>query len=1082
MLRSPSTSVEVVDVAGKDGEGSSSTKVESDPPISLYNTVWKDGMHRAIAVNRKYIAYYVRAKSGAAVRVINLETHNKTLLKGHSGVLVDIQFAATDVDVVATVDSDGLFIVWVLTEQGETITPYKLIQVSAEGPGPYRVVWNILSRGQELAMFSSGTVKVWQIGPVFQHAGQDTFIHEGQETHPISNFSAHLPEGRLGGGIFSVADGLGGENNGNEGVNDVSFSCGSPSGDQFVATAHSNGVVRVYKLDKSGATAGFGSYSCVKVIQLPGGGSADSVVFCYARGNGTGNGKMVLLTGSNDNTQFDLWDADSYAKIQSLALAPSAGAAPLGLRVHSDPNFNFVTLSALSTGLLFVLRLDASEGGDAQFTSLTTLPLLMPLLSMVVNSSSSEEAGDGDGSSQHELEIFGLSAKKIEKLSAKFTTAETQYFESGNAAGGAEAEAGAKELLPSLSGFTEQAAAAEEEEEEEEEDTTAAEAAMAAAALAASEAAAAAEETRAAEAAAAAEAEADAASAKAAQEQVAAAAAAKAADEKAAASAAAAAAQAAQAAAEAEAEAAAAAVAAAAAEAEAAAAAVAAAAAEAEAVAEATAAAAAAATATAAAAAATPVPTAARGGDGPGSAAVMAQLAMQTNALKQMMMASAAQTDSLKKMFAQQNVQATKITQLQALVEKQHKHIVQIKTDVLRSEVGVANKVETMFKKQLAEHSRELAAIRQQAAKTEAEKVKRLLKAITDTLSTSIGSKVSAAVAAETAKSVVPAITAALNDKVVGGKVTQALSMGFNAMNTSVRSYIPKLITSADVTQGLAKAVASAVAAPVTAAASAAFRNTVVPAVEGGCQEMFRQVDAQLGIVAGKVGGAGANTAAVEAVIKQTVADSYREQQMGIATLLAENQRASLQQLQSHEAYMTEIVKEQSASIIRSVGAGGGGGQEAASESAEAAAEEGVPSADEQISAAIAQGNYKDAFSKALGAQDLDVVMRLCKKVDATYLFSDESEPLTEPVILSLIAQLTTDLKDDTDFKIAYLQEATMKINSQDPQTREFIPMVLNPLHEALVEVVKLPTLAMATKTSITMLTREVKRLLNPGF
>lgn len=61
--------------------------------------------------------------------------------------------------------------------------------------------------------------------------------------------------------------------------------------------------------------------------------------------------------------------------------------------------------------------------------------------------------------------------------------------------------------------------------------------------------------------------------------------------------------------------------------------------------------------------------------------------------------------------------------------------------------------------------------------------------------------------------------------------------------------------------------------------------------------------------------------------------------------------------------------------------------------------------------------------------------MRLCKKVEPSFLFSVEPSPLTEPVILSLIAQLTTELNEDTDFKITYLQEATMKINPQDPQT-----------------------------------------------
>ena len=197
-------------------------------------------------------------------------------------------------------------------------------------------------------------------------------------------------------------------------------------------------------------------------------------------------------------------------------------------------------------------------------------------------------------------------------------------------------------------------------------------------------------------------------------------------------------------------------------------------------------------------------------------------------------------------------------------------------------------------------------------------------------------------------------------------------------MNTSVRSYIPKLITSADVTQGLAKAVAGAVQAPVTAAAAQAFRELVVPAVEGGCQEMFRQVNVQLKDVAAQsaavAAASGAGSAEIEGAVKRAVADGYREQQSGIATLLAENQRATLQQLQSHEEYMTNVVK--TARIGGGAGADGdgdgGGDGDSGSQLGSAAASGPVkPSADEQIDIAIAQGNYQDAFSKALGAQDL---------------------------------------------------------------------------------------------------------------
>jgi enhancer of mRNA-decapping protein 4 len=362
------------------------------------------------------------------------------------------------------------------------------------------------------------------------------------------------------------------------------------------------------------------------------------------------------------------------------------------------------------------------------------------------------------------------------------------------------------------------------------------------------------------------------------------------------------------------------------------------------------------------------------------------------------------------------------------------------------------------MKTQLAEHARDLAKARADAASVEKEKMGRLLKVITDTLSTSIATKVSAAVEAEGARSLVPAIAHALNDKVMSGKVTQALSMGFNQMNASVKSYIPKLITSADVTSGLAAAVAQAVKAPVVAAMTATFQQSVVPAVQSGCQEMFRQVDAQLGAVGETAAAAVAAAAAdgsnrlgsteeLEAIVGKKVAEGYRQQQAGIATLLAESQRATLQSLHAHAEAVVGIVKEGTASSVAMASAvqsamSGAGAAGAIGQKAAGAVGSSSPNppkeltSDEKVMLCVAQGKYLDAFSTALGAQDLAVVMRLCKKVEPSFLFSLEPMPLTEPVILSLIAQLTTDLKDDTDFKIAYLQEVRCAISNRESCTR----------------------------------------------
>lgn len=62
--------------------------------------------------------------------------------------------------------------------------------------------------------------------------------------------------------------------------------------------------------------------------------------------------------------------------------------------------------------------------------------------------------------------------------------------------------------------------------------------------------------------------------------------------------------------------------------------------------------------------------------------------------------------------------------------------------------------------------------------------------------------------------------------------------------------------------------------------------------------------------------------------------------------------------------------------------------------------------------------NYSDAFELALTAADLSVVIHACQKVEPEDLFPKDGSVLGQPVILSLIQQLSADLINDTDIKV----------------------------------------------------------------
>ena len=56
-------------------------------------------------------------------------------------------------------------------------------------------------------------------------------------------------------------------------------------------------------------------------------------------------------------------------------------------------------------------------------------------------------------------------------------------------------------------------------------------------------------------------------------------------------------------------------------------------------------------------------------------------------------------------------------------------------------------------------------------------------------------------------------------------------------------------------------------------------------------------------------------------------------------------------------------------------------------------------------------GNYNEAFKKALSLNDLSMVMLACQSVNPGQMFGQETCPLNQSVILSLIQQLSCNLQ-----------------------------------------------------------------------
>lgn len=109
----------------------------------------------------------------------------------------------------------------------------------------------------------------------------------------------------------------------------------------------------------------------------------------------------------------------------------------------------------------------------------------------------------------------------------------------------------------------------------------------------------------------------------------------------------------------------------------------------------------------------------------------------------------------------------------------------------------------------------------------------------------------------------------------------------------------------------------------------------------------------------------------------------------------------------------------------------------------------------QHISQLLRQGQLNTAFQIALSASDLNLVMFVCETVDPSQVFTQVPCPLKQPVLLSLIQQLSADLTSNTQLKHKYLEEAVMNLDTTIALTREHMPTVLGALVIKLQEYVQ---------------------------
>ncbi|XP_075043540.1 enhancer of mRNA-decapping protein 4 [Mixophyes fleayi] len=351
---------------------------------------------------------------------------------------------------------------------------------------------------------------------------------------------------------------------------------------------------------------------------------------------------------------------------------------------------------------------------------------------------------------------------------------------------------------------------------------------------------------------------------------------------------------------------------------------------------------------------------------------------------------------------------------------------------------------------------------------------------LSHSLSGSLFNRLDKTIREEIKKTVPQCITKSLEP--VTGHLSSTITAKLTSVEGTLKENVAKMIKSKNITDAIGRAVADALHLTIHTAYREAFQSIVLPAFEKGCQSMFQQINSSF-----KQGTQEymqqlethlKNRKSHEQEIReplltklQQLIDSLQTTSDQLSSNLTGNVRSEVQH-QLHVAVgnmqdsiltqVQRIIKEEVSSAMRE--------QQAAVTSSimhamRSAAGTPIPSShlDYQSQQAhilqlLQQGHLNQAFQQALTASDLNLILYVCETVDSQQVFGQHPCPLTQPVLLSLIQQLSFDLCTRTELKLNYLEEAVMHLDQSDPVTRDHMGTIMNQVRQKLFQFLQVET------------------------
>ncbi|OIV91879.1 hypothetical protein TanjilG_17871 [Lupinus angustifolius] len=361
------------------------TKYASDPGLML---------GRQIAVNRSYICYGLKL---GAIRVLNINTALRYLLRGHTQKVTDMAFFAEDLHLLASASTDGRIFVWKINEGPDDEDKPQIaakvitaIQILGESEVVHpRVCWH--PHKQEILMVAIGN-RILKV---------DTMKAGKGET-----FSAEEP---LKCSIDKLIDGvqLVGNHDGN--ITELSMCQWMKS---RLASASEDGTVKIW--EERNATP-------LAVIRPHDGEPVNYVTFLTAPHRPD---HIVLITAGPLNQEVKIWvsdneegwllpsDSESWSCVQTLDIRSSSEANPEDAffnQVVALPRAGLFLLANAKKNTIYAVHIEYGSNPTAtRMDYIAEFTVTMPILSLTGTS-------DGLPDGEHIVQVYCVQTQAIQQ-------------------------------------------------------------------------------------------------------------------------------------------------------------------------------------------------------------------------------------------------------------------------------------------------------------------------------------------------------------------------------------------------------------------------------------------------------------------------------------------------------------------------------------------------------------------------------------------------------------------------------------------------------------------------------------------